>query len=304
MTGWTLLLLAALNGGGAGRVAGTRVVDASVAPRSLDPVVAGLAGRLERAGFHWHEEDCGLQPEPMACLRSLQPEAVVYATLARVEDGVVLTLADRDGLIARLDAPAGGRRLAEDLARLLRSRFPEQAAGTIRSRNPLPGGGEVRLDARLLGRARGGEHLELHRVSPGLHELRLTAPNRVSDPVSVEVRAAKTSEVRIRFRRLRTRSRLVHLVTAASALTAGTVLFGVGAAQSNCDLLSDQPIGRCPDAFRPDLDLRIAGATVLGFGAGLGTAELLLDRKKSAWLPVLLGLATSGAATAAAFAGY
>lgn len=304
MAPWTLLLLAALNGGSAGRVAATRVVDASMAPRDLDPVVDDIRARLEGTGFHWHEEACGLQPEPIACLRALQPEAVVFATLARTDEGVVLTLADGAELVGRLGAPPGGRRLAGDLARFLQSRYPAHAAGIIRSRSPLPGSAQVRLDDRALGRAPGGERLELRRVGAGPHELRLTAPNRVSAPVSVDVTPGETREVRLRFRRLRTRSRIVHLVTAASALTAGAVLFGAGVAESNCDLLSDQPIGRCPDAFRPEVDLRIPGATVLGFGAGLGTAELLLDRKQSAWLPLLLGLAVSGASTAVAFAGF
>ncbi|MEM6369015.1 MAG: hypothetical protein AAF851_11995 [Myxococcota bacterium] len=304
MTAWTLLFLVALEGGDAGRVAATRVVDASIAPRELDPVVAALRARLAGSGFHWHEEACGLQPEPLACLRSLQPEAVVYATLARVGDGLILTLADESGIVGRFDAPADGRRLAGDLGRFMEARYPDAAAGRVRSESALPATVRVELDAQGLGRVERGTHLELERVASGPHRLTISAPNRVADPVEFTVAPGETSELRLRLRRLRTRSRWVHAALSASSFAAGVGLFAAGVASSNCDLLVDRPIGRCPDAFRPEVDLRIAGASALGFGVGLGLAELLVDRKQSAWVPLLLGLAVGGAGTAAAFAGY
>jgi len=67
--------------------------------------------------------------------------------------------------------------------------------------------------------------------------------------------------------------------------------------RSRCDVAIIGPLDQCPEAFDDGSEgLRASGGALVGVGAGVALAELLVPRRAPGWVPWLVGSVLGGVA--------
>jgi hypothetical protein len=299
---WLWIAASTLNAGQAGQISGTELRGSTDTSDGPAEATAYLSEALLKSGFVWVDQpSCSQSDDLGRCLAAAVPTAAVGMSVAVDSQtrAVIVTVWSRNGqFLDRFRATSDRKSDLADLVDRVRrflfegSRLGDRAAGTVAFEGAPAEPLDVSVDAVRLGTAEAEVPLLVTGLGPGRHELRFRGSRYHVAPVGTEVVPGERITLPLRQRKLRSLSRVFNLSLSAAALGGGATMVAVGYADAPCDLVLDTGPApdRCPDALRPDVDLRVPGWSVAAFGLGLGLSELLLPRRFSGWIPWMFGL--------------
>ena len=288
-----LLLSAPIDAGEAGRVAVAKtLVQTSAQGRVGREAEASVRAQLLEFGFVWEEVPACAGSDDLRCLQRERPHAeafVLYGDEGAQATATVMT--KQGGYVGRVQVTSGAQS-ARDLALLIASAPGARPSASIRSTEPVLAEVDVALDARSVGRVPAMEKLHLYGLRAG--ERRLSFEGRDVDIAQVMVGLDPGARVEVRLRpRSLLRDRTAGLVGSTIALAGGLGVFAAGVIDSQCTLLVDvaDPSLTCPSR---GVELRSVGVGFTALGAAWLVSELSVSRRKPAWIPMLIGLASFG----------